>query len=64
MGLTASLKLSIPDTVDEVEIMRIGSASYPYGMDGEPETVEQALHWALQSDWGTEMLTWLGVTWQ
>lgn len=63
MGLTTSLEIVIPDTVSEVEIIRIGSACYPDGMDGEPETVQQALHWALLSDWGREKLTSLGAIW-
>lgn len=63
MAHTTSLKFVIPDTVREVEILRVGSACYPYGMDGEPETVDQALDWALRSEWGRDMLTWLGVTW-
>lgn len=63
MGLSNSLEFFIPDTVSEVEILRIGSACYPHGSEGEPETVEHALKWAFRSDWGTEKLASLGITW-
>lgn len=63
MSKKHSLVFFIPDTVRDVEILRIGSACYPHGAQGEPLTLAEAMHWAVRSEWGTEMLTSLGVTW-
>lgn len=63
MARIIGLVVFIPDNVREVEILRTGSACYPHGNQGEPDTVEQSLYWALKSEWGREKLTSLGITW-
>jgi hypothetical protein len=64
MGLSISIEVNIPETVDKALVTRIGLACYPYdGLDDEPMDLGEALQWAFQSPWGVGQLADLGVEW-
>lgn len=65
MGISISIEVSVPETADKDEIIRVGSACYPHsGLAEEPMTLPEALQWAFQSGgWAIQKLLDLGVTW-
>lgn len=64
MGVSISIEVQVPDTVDRALVTAIGERCSPYLPDDEePMTVGEAIQWAIGDAGGMRELASLGVTW-
>jgi hypothetical protein len=63
MGLSISIEVHVPDTIDKNAIIRIGERAYGQDDSGEPMDIGEALQWAFANPQGVTELANLGVHW-